>query len=87
MEKERTPRLFITGDTHRDIDIGKLSTKKWKDSNKGRRSSCCGRLRPAMGTWRGCDRQTPPYVVRGKAVYDHFCGRKPRQRGRYKDVS
>ena len=31
MEKERTPRLFITGDTHRDIDINKLSTKKWKE--------------------------------------------------------
>jgi len=31
METKRTPRLFITGDTHRDLDINKLSTKKWKE--------------------------------------------------------
>lgn len=27
----RSPRVFITGDTHGDIDIGKLSTKAWKE--------------------------------------------------------
>ena len=25
------PRIFITGDTHRDIDISKLNTNKWKE--------------------------------------------------------
>lgn len=27
----RSPRVFITGDTHGDIDIGKLSNKSWKE--------------------------------------------------------
>lgn len=34
VKKMETPRIFITGDTHSDIDVYKLSSKRWKEQKK-----------------------------------------------------